>query len=84
MADLGVLVRDGVAEIVPAKADAALADALGVTTGGLLLRLDQTDFDINGEAVIHSVEYFVADAFKFQVYRKGTGSRGTADRRGTR
>jgi GntR family transcriptional regulator len=75
MADLGVLVRDGVAEVMPAKADAGLAEALAVDRGALLLRVDQTDFDINGDAVIHSTEFFIADAFKFQVYRKGTGSR---------
>lgn len=84
MADLGVLVRDGVAEIVPWKADAELARSLQTTEGTLLLRLDQTDYDVNGEPIITSTEYFVADAFKFQVYRKGTGSRGARLPHGTR
>jgi DNA-binding GntR family transcriptional regulator len=77
MAGIGIQVRDGVAEIMPWKADKALADALDTKEGALLLRLDQTDFDLNGEAIINSTEYFVADAFKFQVYRKGTGARGS-------
>ena len=77
MAGLGVQVRDGVAEIIPWKADRELAEALATKDGALLLRLDQTDFDLNGEAIINSTEYFLADAFKFQVYRKGTGSRGS-------
>jgi len=76
MAGLGLQVRDGVAEIVPWKADRELASALRTKEGALLLRLDQTDFDVNGEPIITSTEYFLADAFKFQVYRKGTGSRG--------
>jgi GntR family transcriptional regulator len=77
MAGIGIQVRDGVAEIMPWKADKALADALDTKEGALLLRLDQTDFDLNGEPIINSTEYFVADAFKFQVYRKGTGARGS-------
>jgi len=77
MAGLGVQVRDGVAEIVPWKADKQLAAALATEPGVLLLRLDQTDFDLNGVAIINSTEYFLADAFKFQVYRKGTGARGS-------
>ena len=77
MAGLGHQVRDGVAEIMPWKADKALADALATKEGVLLLRLDQTDFDVNGKAIINSTEFFLADAFKFQVYRKGTGARGS-------
>jgi GntR family transcriptional regulator len=77
MAGLGIQVRDGVAEIMPWKADKALAEVLDTKEGVLLLRLDQTDFDLNGEATINSTEYFLADAFKFQVYRKGTGARGS-------
>ncbi len=77
MAGLGVQVRDGVAEIYPWEADEDLARALETKVGVLLLRLDQTDFDVNGQAIIASTEFFLADAFKFQVYRKGTGSRGS-------
>ena len=77
MAGLGVQVRDGVAEIMPWKADKELAGALATKEGVLLLRLEQTDFDLNGVAIINSTEYFLADAFKFQVYRKGTGARGS-------
>ena len=77
MAGLGVQVRDGVAEIMPWKADKELAAALDTKDAALLLRLDQTDFDLNGVPIISSIEYFLADAFKFQVYRKGTGARGS-------
>jgi GntR family transcriptional regulator len=77
MAGLGVQVRDGVAEIYPWQADKEVALALQTKEGVLLLRLDQTDFDVNGQAIITSTEFFLADAFKFQVYRKGTGSRGS-------
>jgi GntR family transcriptional regulator len=84
MAGLGVQVRDGVAEIVPWKADKDLAAALQTKEGVLLLRLDQTDFDLGGEPIINSTEYFLADAFKFQVYRKGTGARGSRSVPGVR
>ena len=62
---------------MPWKADKELARSPATKDDALLLRLDQTDFDLNGVAIISSIEYFLADAFKFQVYRKGTGSRGT-------
>jgi GntR family transcriptional regulator len=78
MDDLGVAVRDGVAEIMPWQADDDLARALGTTVGALLLRLDQTDYDASGDPVIHSTEYFLTDAFKFQVYRRGTGARASS------
>ena len=77
MAGLDVQVRDGVAEISPWKADKELAAALDTKEGVLLLRLDQTDYDQNSAAIINSTEFFLADAFKFQVYRKGTGARGS-------
>jgi hypothetical protein len=35
--------------------------------------LDQTDFDLSGAPVVFSTEFFLADSFKFQVYRKGRG-----------
>jgi len=76
MDGLGVAVRDGVAELMPWQADEALAGALDTPVGALLLRLEQTDFDSTGDPVIHSTEYFLTDAFRFQVYRKGTGARG--------
>jgi GntR family transcriptional regulator len=71
LATIGVAVRDGVAELGPATADAALARQLSVRRGALLLRLDQTDYDITGAPIVQSVEFFIADAFKFQVFRKG-------------
>jgi GntR family transcriptional regulator len=77
MDGLGVAVRDGVAELMPWEADAELARELDIRVGTRLLRLDQLDFDASGEPVIYSTEYFVTDAFKFQVYRKGTGTRGS-------
>jgi GntR family transcriptional regulator len=84
MDSLGIAVRDGVAELMPWQADAALARALGVPVGTLLLRLDQTDFIASGDPVVHSTEYFLTNAFKFQVYRKGTGTRGSGQGPGMR
>lgn len=71
LSNIGLAVRDGIAELGPAVADADLAKELTVKRGALLLRLDQTDYDATGEPVLHSIEFFIAEAFKFQVLRKG-------------
>jgi GntR family transcriptional regulator len=71
LADLGVMVRDGIAEVIPWRAEPDIARDLGIRTGTLLLRLDQTDYDVAGDPILFSTEFFVATAFKFQVYRKG-------------
>jgi GntR family transcriptional regulator len=71
--EIGIQVKDGVAELVPWRADARLGEELGIKPGALLLRLDQTDFDLSGAPVVFSTEFFLADSFKFQVYRKGRG-----------
>ena len=71
LADLGVMVRDGIAEVIPWRAEPDLARDLGIRTGTLLLRLDQIDYDVTGDPILFSTEFFVANAFKFQVYRKG-------------
>lgn len=69
----GIQVRHGVAELTPVSADEALASNLGMATGTLLFRLDQIDYDRDGEPILLSVEHLAASAFRAQVYRRGPG-----------
>jgi GntR family transcriptional regulator len=71
----GIVVHHGVAEVKPARADRRLSTALEVPFGALLLEVDQVDATSDGDAILRSREWFRADAFRFQVYRKGSGGR---------
>ncbi len=75
--ELGAVVQHGVVTIEPVKADRTAARRLGVKTGALLLYLRQVDFDANGEPLLLSHEYHVAEAFEFSVLRRGPGRRST-------
>jgi DNA-binding GntR family transcriptional regulator len=71
--EAGRTVHHGVVTIEPAKASRRLAKALGVKTGALLLYLRQVDYDREGVPVLLSDEHHVADAFEFNVVRRGPG-----------
>ena len=62
-------------EIRPARADRALSAELGIPLGALLLELEQVDYTTDGDAILASQEYYVADALTVHVYRKGSGTR---------
>jgi GntR family transcriptional regulator len=72
----GVLDRAGhavaraTARLTPTVADAALARHLEVRRTTPLLRIDQTDYDRSGRAVMLSDEWHVADAFELVVNRR--------------
>ena len=66
-------VQHGVVTIEPATADRPLAKALGVEQGARLLYLRQVDYDREGVAVLLSHEHHVANAFEFNVVRRGPG-----------
>ena len=53
----------------------SVAARLGVGRGTLLLYLRQVDYDHEGEPVLYSHEYHLADAFEFTVVRRGPGRR---------
>ncbi len=61
----------GEASLLPAKADKMAAERLNVARGTLLMRVEQTDYDITNRPIMHSVEYHVLDPFVFKVHRKG-------------
>lgn len=61
----------GEASLLPAKADKTASERLNVPRGTLLMRVEQTDYDITDHPVMHSIEYNVLDPFVFKVHRKG-------------
>ena len=75
LARLGLIVHHGVAEVKPAKADRRMSRSLEVPFGMLLLEFDQVDSTSDGDAILRSREWYLADAFRFHVYRKGSGGR---------
>jgi GntR family transcriptional regulator len=68
---LGRSITDGQASIRLTRADALVADRLGVPAGSPILRLEQIDATADGEHVLFSVESYVADTFEFAVHRRG-------------
>ena len=73
LAERGLAVDHGVAELTPRNADGDLAARLGVPRGTLLLTIDQVDRTVDGVAVLVSREHHVADAFTFSLLRRGPG-----------
>ena len=68
---LGHSITDGQASIRLTRADALVADSLGIPAGSPILRLEQVDATAEGEPVLFSVESYVADTFEFGVHRRG-------------
>jgi DNA-binding GntR family transcriptional regulator len=68
---LGRSITDGLAFIRMVKADDALAIRLETDAGTPILCLEQVDSDVEGNPVLLSREYYVADTFEFTVYRRG-------------
>jgi GntR family transcriptional regulator len=77
LADRGLAVDHGVAQMTPGNADGELARRLSVPRGTLLLTIDQVDHTADGEAVLVSREHYVADAFIFTLLRRGPGEEGS-------
>lgn len=73
LADRGLAVAHGVAELAPGNADGEVARRLDVPRGALLLTIDQVDSTADGVVVLVSREHHVADAFTFSVLRRGPG-----------
>jgi GntR family transcriptional regulator len=73
LAQLGVVVHHGIAEMKPARTDRRLSKVLDVPLGSLLLEMDQVDSDADEVAIVRCREWYLAEVFRFYVYRKGTG-----------
>ena len=76
LAERGLTVEHGVAELTPWNADGEVASRLGVPSGTLLLTIDQVDHTAEGVAVLVSREHHLADAFAFTLVRRGPGAEG--------
>ena len=72
---IGVIIHHGVPELKPMLVSRGLTMELEVPMGELLLHIEQIDYTSQGEAVLLSHEYHIANAFSISVYRKGPGSR---------
>jgi len=70
---IGLVIHHGIAEMSPATATDEQARLLRIQRKALLLRISQVDYHSDGDAIVFSDEYHVADAFKVTVYRKGSG-----------
>jgi GntR family transcriptional regulator len=68
---LGRSITDGQASIRLTRAEADVADHLGIPSGSPILRLEQVDATAEGEPVLFSVESYIADTFEFSVHRRG-------------
>jgi GntR family transcriptional regulator len=73
LAERGLAVDHGVANLQPGNADAELARRLDVPRGTLLLTIDQVDRTSDGVPVLVSREHHVAEAFTFTLLRRGPG-----------
>lgn len=73
LASHGVAVVYGIANVLPARASAEIADVLGVDPDSDLLLLEQTDYTSDGAAVIFSQEYLVPGPLSIYVFRRGPG-----------
>lgn len=70
----GVHIEYGNGTLMPALANEFLAEQLSIPIGSLLMHLRQIDYDDRGIRVMLSSEYYVSEAFRFSVLRKGTRS----------
>jgi GntR family transcriptional regulator len=67
---LGRPVDYTIARLEPLLADEIIARELGINQGGVLIRLEQVDYDASGEPLIASHEHHIAEASVFTVFRK--------------
>lgn len=73
LAERGLAVDHGVAELSPSNADREIGRRLAVPLGTLLITIDQMDRTSDGVVVLVSREHHVADAFTFTLLRRGPG-----------
>ena len=73
LAERGLAVAHGVAQLTPQNADGEVAGRLAVPQGSLLLTIDQVDRTADGVAVLVAREHHLVDAFTFTLLRRGPG-----------
>jgi DNA-binding GntR family transcriptional regulator len=73
LAERGLAVAHGVAQLTPENAGREVAERLAVPQGALLLTIDQVDRTADGTAVLVAREHHLVDAFTFTLLRRGPG-----------
>jgi DNA-binding GntR family transcriptional regulator len=71
LARLGLGVRHGVARVEPVTASREVAARLTIARGTPLLAFHQVDYMESGRPVLASLEFHLADAFEFTIFRRG-------------
>ncbi|MGA3353548.1 MAG: GntR family transcriptional regulator [Acidimicrobiales bacterium] len=71
LADIDINVVQGVASVMPERAQRRIATLLRVPRETLLIYIRQVDYDQHGRPVLLSYEYHVASAFEVTVHRRG-------------
>jgi GntR family transcriptional regulator len=74
LAERGLPIHHGIAQVTPDTADAEIAQRLHVPRGALLLTMFQIDETANGRPALVSREHHLADAFEITIYRRGPSS----------
>jgi GntR family transcriptional regulator len=74
LAERGLPIHHGIAQVTPDAADAEIAQRLHVPRGALLLTMFQVDETANGRPALVSREHHLADAFEITIYRRGPSS----------
>jgi GntR family transcriptional regulator len=70
---LSLEIHHGLAWIQPCSAGDYIAEKLQISSDSNILHLEQVDFDMNGDPVALADEFYVADAFRFYIYRSTQG-----------
>ena len=59
-----------IARLMPVVADDRLAEILQLTPGTPLLYIEEVDYDVDGNPILYSRQYFVSDYFQHNIIRK--------------
>lgn len=59
-----------IARLLPIAADARLAEILQIAPGTPLMYVEEVDYDVDGNPILFSRQYFVNDYFQYNIIRK--------------
>ena len=59
-----------IAQLLPIVADDKIAEILKITPGTPLMYIEEVDYDVDGNPILFSRQYFVSDYFKYNILRK--------------
>lgn len=59
-----------VAQLLPVVADEALAEILQIAPGTPVMYIEEVDYDVDGNPLLYSRQYFVNDYFRYNIIRK--------------